>query len=108
MSEPTLPPWWGRHREKQNARSRRQERRHAAERGGKVQPGSGSSWRAKGDVRLVETLDELKYTDAASFRLTVATWNKIERAAHQSGREPRLIIEFSGHDLVLEVTRQGD
>jgi hypothetical protein len=102
-----LPGWLNNskvNKKKQNTRSARQERARAREVGGKVQPGSGSSWRASGDVKAVEYLEELKYTDAASFGLKVEDWNAIKRKAHIQGRVPRMLIEFplEGLRLVVE------
>lgn len=92
----TTPPWWdGRAaRRAQNASSARQERRHARDVGGKVQRGSGSSWRAKGDVLSGQFMDELKETDGRQFSITTTIMHKLFRAADQYGREPRLIVDF--------------
>ena len=86
------------------------EEAHAKETGGKVQPGSGSSWRAPEDVRgpLDESgdgyLDQHKFTDSGSFRITAKEWRKIRANARRAGREPRLIIEFPEHGIKLTVT----
>jgi hypothetical protein len=91
-----LPPWSqqkGRLRT-QNRRSRVQERNHASSIGGRVQAGSGSSWRAPGDVRSGEYLDELKTTDRRSFSLTDTIIRKVLHAGDVTGRVPRLIIDF--------------
>lgn len=103
-----MPAWWesGQDRPRQNRRSRKQERERAKETGGKVQSGSGSSWRARGDVRTEEELEQLKYTDKLAYRLDVREWRAIESDARSQGREPVLIIEFSEHNLRLKVTRE--
>lgn len=103
-----VPAWWreGQDREKQNRRSRSQERNRAASNGGKLQPGSGSSWRARGDVRTEDDLEALKYTDALSYRLDVRDWRVIEADARSQGREPVLIIRFAEHNLTLRVERE--
>lgn len=103
----TVPAWFsdGQDRPAQNKRSRKQERERAKETGGKVQSGSGSSWRARGDVRTDEALEQLKYTDAASYSLKVSEWEQIERDALSQGREPTLIIEFARHGLRLKIER---
>lgn len=88
----------------QNAASRAQEHRHARKVGGKVQAGSGSSWRAKGDVKSSEFMDELKFTSRSSFSITNTIINKLLRAAGQSGREPRLIIDFQSLGVRAVVT----
>lgn len=98
---PDLPAWWGRDRQRQNTRSARQERHHAAQEGGRVQAGSGSSWRAPHDVVTPEFLDELKFTDAKSFRLDAGYFRRLRRSARRMGREPRLIIEFPNLKLVV-------
>jgi hypothetical protein len=89
---------------RQNRSSARQERRHAARVGGRVQAGSGSSWRAKGDVKSEEFMDELKETDGKQYSLTVTAIRKIFRAAVQSGRTPRMIIDFKQHGVRAVVT----
>lgn len=105
----SLPEWWTRDRESRNARSRRQETRHARATGGKVQAGSGSSWRAKQDVKSSDHLDQLKFTDRDSYRLTASELLTIEADALRDGRDGRLIIEFSNHDLTVIVQRyEGD
>lgn len=108
MTEGRLPAWWSDKADKkrQNARSAAQERRRAADVGGKVQTGSGSSWRAQGDVRGVEYMDEMKFTDAKSYSLKILTWRKARKAAESQGREPRLIIDFPEAKLRLVVTEE--
>ncbi len=71
-----------------------------------MQAGSGTSWRAPGDVKNAEFLEELKYTDKSSFALKVQTWNKIKRHAAMTGREPKMVIDFHQHDLRLIVTEE--
>jgi hypothetical protein len=101
----SLPSWFEEHRKKQNARSKSQELDHARRMGGRVQPGSGSSPRARGDVRSEEFLDELKYTDKASYSLKVDTLKKVFDDAIAQDREGRMIIEFSAHGITVVVTR---
>lgn len=98
-----LPSWFdsGQDRTKQNRRSRAQERGVAKKVGGRVMPGSGSSWRARGDVKSSTHLIEVKYTDKASFPLKKATWQQIERDALKAGKEPALIIDIQGLRLVV-------
>jgi hypothetical protein len=102
----TLPGWMSDKaaKQRQNRSSARQERRHAREVGGRVQAGSGSSWRAKGDVKSAEHMDELKETDGRSFSLTMLVIRKIMRAGEQSGREPRLIVDFKAYGVRAVVT----
>ena len=96
-----LPSWWSQKAGKrsQNARSRAQERRRAAETGGRVQAGSGSSWRAAGDVVRDEELEEVKYTDKAQYPLTVKELRLIRKKALRLGREPAYLVEFSEHGI---------
>lgn len=92
-----------------NRRSQKQEREHAQRTGGRVQAGSGSSWRAREDVRgpLGEDgegyLDQLKQYETGSFRITAKEWRKLRKHARQEGREPRLIIEFPREGITLVV-----
>lgn len=106
-----LPAWWSdkAQRRRQNARSREQERVHARNTGGKQQRGSGSSYRAPGDVRQVEYLDELKYTDKSEWSLRLRDWVAILYKARLMGREPRMIVEFNdGHKKVRLVIQEWD
>lgn len=105
-----LPSWWagkavGR---RQNARSRAQEREHAKRTGGRVQPGSGSSYRAKEDVKTPDHLDQLKYTDAASFTIRAAELSKLFRNAVADGREGRMIVRFEGRDLTVVIAQHEE
>lgn len=72
----------------------RQERRVAKQVGGRVQPGSGNQWSAKGDVKTAEHLIECKTTDGKGYRLTVEVLRKIETEAAKAGRRPVLQVEF--------------
>lgn len=74
--------------------------------GGRVQPGSGSSPRARGDVKAREVLEELKFTDAASYPMDVRDWATLRRDAHNMGREPRLVIDFKRHGVRLVVVEE--
>lgn len=103
----TLPAWWERDGQKQNARSRRQERRHAAKEGGKVVAGSGSSWRAKEDVVTPENLDQLKYTDKASYTIRAEDMQRLFDNATAMGREGRLVVSFEEYGLTVVVTQEA-
>lgn len=96
-----LPHWMTGKGEKRtrNSRSRRQEQRRAEETGGKVQAGSGSSWRRPEDVVTPETLEQLKFTDSDGFRVTAAECQRILGNALRTGREPIIVIEFSQHSI---------
>jgi hypothetical protein len=99
-----LPAWFDQQRERNNRRSRQQERQHATANNGKVQAGSGSSWRAPQDVRTPTHLDQLKFTDAASFRIDIREWQRTRADALRDGREPRLVISFERYGISLVVT----
>jgi len=79
-------------------RSRLQEERIAAELEGKVQAGSGNSWRAKGDVRVQgEWRVEAKYTEKSTYPLRLSSLQKIADEALKGGlEEPVLQLEFVG------------
>lgn len=101
-----LPSWWNDKGQRQNARSKQQEKKRAKQVGGKTQPGSGSSWRAAGDVQTVEHLEELKYTDGKAFVLKVKDWYLIKKKATVRGREARMVIDFPTHKLRLIVEEE--
>ena|SRR5687768_1599960 len=105
-----LPPWWDKessHKRKQiNKRSEKQESDRAKQIGGRVQPGSGSSSRAPQDVRNESYLEQLKFTDADSFRLSVLEWLSGEADASRFGRSHRLLVDFDKYDVRLVITRE--
>ena len=92
-----------------NARSAKQEADHARKTGGKVQAGSGSSWRAPEDVRgpLDDDdegfLDQLKSYETGRITITDEEWAKSRKNAHIAGREPRWIIEFPASGTRLKL-----
>ena len=102
----TVPEWMSPKAAKraQNRSSARQEHRHAREAGGRVQAGSGSSWRARGDVVGDRYVDELKETHYESFSITKKIINTLLQAAGQRGREPRLIIDMHAVGVRAVVT----
>jgi hypothetical protein len=77
-------------------KSQAQERRGAKLFGGRVLPGSGSRWFAKGDVSTDRFLIEYKRTDRASFSITLETWQKIRREAALEGKTPLLGVNIGG------------
>lgn len=97
-----MPAWWGdkQDRQRQNRRSSRQERQIAKAEGGRVQPGSGSSPRARGDVKTAEQLIEVKYTDKFSYSIHKGVWNEHVRRARVQGKEPVMIIQFDEHTTI--------
>lgn len=92
-----LPAWWSDKAAKQtqNRRSASKERRLAREVGGRTVVGSGSSWRAPGDVKSDTHLLEHKYTDKRSFGLKLADWEQAREDAIKAGKEPAMVIEFT-------------
>jgi hypothetical protein len=110
MSDSTLPSWWDKessHKRKQiNARSKKQESKRAEQIGGRVQPGSGCSSNAPQDVRSDEYMEQLKFTDSASYRLTVKEWLQLSADSDRFGRSPRMVIDFEKHNLRLVITQE--
>lgn len=107
----SLPKWFANEktqRQKQNDRSRKLEQKHARSVGGRPQAGSGSSWRAEGDVRSPGYLDEHKFTTKRSYTLKLDDWLQIRDQALRDGREPRFVIEFPDVDVKLYLTEAGN
>lgn len=102
MPEVPKTPWG---RASQQQRSRRSEDEAAKLEGGRRVPMSGAG-RSKGDIRTSEFLIEDKFTDAASFTLTKADLDKIQRHALVSGRLPQMRITLPGH--IVRVMRESD
>lgn len=101
------PPWWEESRRKQNNRdSKTQELRRARQVGGRVQAGSGSSWRAPNDVMTGDALEELKFTQKDSYRIRVVDWLRHRGNARRAGVEPTLIIDFPTHRIRLVVREE--
>jgi hypothetical protein len=71
-----------------------QEHKRAKEAGGRVMPGSGSSWRAPQDVVTETHLEQLKYTDGGGFRFLLRDWLMLREDAIRMGKDPRMVIEF--------------
>jgi hypothetical protein len=79
-------------------RSKLQERRISEDVGGRVQAGSGSSWRAKSDVRDIGKLRiEAKFTSKDTYALKLKDLLKIREEALIGGLETwAMQIEFIG------------
>jgi hypothetical protein len=77
--------------------SARQERKIAEDVGGRRQAGSGSSWRAKSDVRTMGKLRvEAKFTQKPTYTLKLDDWKKIREEAIKGGLEtPVMQVEFT-------------
>jgi len=83
-------------------RSQAQEKKSALAHGGKRQPGSGSGWARKGDVRTKSTLIENKRTDARQITLKADHLEKIWFEAWSEGRRPLLEFELGGRCWVAQ------
>ena len=64
-------------------------------------PGSGNLPNLKGDVYFEDYMVEGKDTDAKSFSVTLAIWNKLEREAYMAGKMPLLMPRIQGKCLVV-------
>lgn len=73
-----------------------QERRIASTMGGERVRGSGSTARAKGDVRMSDFLVECKQTVHSSISITHDWLDTISKQAEAIGKEPALAIEIQG------------
>jgi hypothetical protein len=80
---------------------RKQEDRTARDFGGRRQPGSGSRWSNKGDVRTPTLLIENKWTGSKSITLKALDLEKICDEAVAEGRTPAFGIELRGREYVL-------
>ena len=100
-------------------RVKHQERTVAVDLGGRRQPGSGSAWYAKGDVKTPKYLVECKQTEKKSYSLQLETIRKIEGEAAMAGREALLQVTFIEpgrqsqymvvpYHLFLQLTGEGD
>ena len=94
----------GKDREDVNSRSKKQELKRAAQIGGRRTAGSGSSYRSPGDVRGDDVLEELKFTDKKAFSLKVSDLLGILVKALNTGREPRMVVDFSEHNIRVVMT----
>lgn len=103
-----LPRWLdpANQKRRQNRRSGAQERQRAEDLGGRRQAGSGASWRAPQDVATPDYLEQLKFTDAASFTVKVAEWLGLRADALRAGREPRMVVDFEAHGVRLVIVEE--
>jgi len=69
--------------------------------GGKRVYGSGNLWFEKGDIKLKDTLVEVKTTDKKSISVKLSVLKKIEKEAYKSGRKPILILDIRGHRYIV-------
>jgi len=82
-------------------RSRRQERDTAEHYGGRTQPGSGSGWVHRNDVRSDEFLIENKRTDKGSITIKADDLRKLRINATRLDRIGLMEIQLGGHDYVV-------
>lgn len=87
-------------------RSASQERAFARRVSGTVQPGSGSGWKRRQDVRHEIYLFEMKRTDGKALNLKVADLEQLHRHAVMEGRIPAMHLELGGRRYVL--VEEGD
>lgn len=77
------------------------ERRTARIAGGNRQPGSGSQWHSKADVRTPELLIERKDTAASQYTLKHDDLIKLRNHAARDGRMPAFVIGLCGKDYAV-------
>ncbi len=83
------------------AQSRRQVRELSAQIGGRVVRGSGAIRGLDGDRIAGQVMTEEKTTDARSYSLTVATWEKLVGEAGRNGKKSMLILDMGGHRILM-------
>jgi hypothetical protein len=82
-------------------RSQEQEQRVARIVNGKVNPGSGSSWRRPNDVRDSEKLWEMKRTDSKSITVKLSDLEAVRRRAILDGKSSVMHLEFGKRRYVV-------
>lgn len=80
---------------------KRQEKRIAKATGGKRQPGSGSGWLHKQDVKDERFLREMKQTSGKSISIKREDWDQLRANALSTGRTPLIHIQLGPRRLVL-------
>ena len=81
--------------------SKKQERRIAADMGGRRQPGSGSRWGYKRDVVTREFMVEAKVTDKSSFSVSLKDLEFIKQQAYMEGKVSAYVVDFPDTGVVL-------
>jgi hypothetical protein len=79
----------------------KQEKDVARRRNGSRQPGSGSGWLRRNDVREAGVLWEMKSTGKTQITVKKATWQEMRRNALLEGRMPALHLDIDGLRLVV-------
>ena len=76
----------------------KQEKNLAARRNGSRQPGSGSGWRRRNDVREGRAiLWEAKQTSGVSITVKASTWSGLRKNAMMEGAMPALALRIGDH-----------
>ncbi len=88
--------------------SRLQEKRAAANYGGKVTPGSGNQWFKKADVHTEHMIIECKATAKASYSLKADDIMKLHIQAILEDKMPVFEIMFIDRDLTVVVLDYED
>lgn len=93
-----LPKWMDKQEKRlQNRHSKEQEKRLARQVGGRVQAGSGSSWRAPQDIKSPEYMIQAKYTGKSEYPLKASDLIQVAVDANRCGRTPVMIVEFTAY-----------
>jgi hypothetical protein len=82
-------------------RSKRQEKRLAADVGGRRTAGSGNGWAVKNDVRNDRWSIEAKTTERRSYSLRLDALKQAEKHALLDGREMAFCVEIAGESFVV-------
>lgn len=69
--------------------------------GGRLQPGSGNMWFAKGDISTRAVKWWLKHTGKLSFTISKAILNEAIEAANKDGSIPAWAFDIAGEDFIL-------
>jgi hypothetical protein len=79
-----------------------QEKKLAARRSASRQPGSGSGWRRRNDVREGRAiLWEAKQTAGVSISVKASVWSNLRKNALMEGMMPALALRIGDTDLVV-------
>ena len=79
----------------------RQEHRVAKRTGGRRQPGSGSGWLHRNDVKDDNYLREMKQTDGKSISIKLEDWEQLRKNAIMSGRKPAMHLQIGKRRLIV-------
>lgn len=79
----------------------RQEKDFAKKVGGRVNPGSGSGWRQRQDVRTPDYLWEMKYTGKKQVTIKSGDLEQLRKHALMEDRTPAMHLQVGGRNYVL-------